>query len=227
MKRAQQQIENTSTKLNHDQIRYQRLSVFIKQLHQRLINRGYDLEPVDAQDIESYLTALSHNAQIRQLNQGIENIKQQLLDIDRLSQLIEDYDGLNKKLDQHLKSKAALEKSITEFDQQKAQLLQAKELCEAKLKQREAEYKLSLTMQSLEQHRAELIDGKPCPLCGSLEHPLADTEVLPLESATEALEVAKKVAHDSMLKLNDNAQKTAGLEAELRTIEQQITNVAE
>ena len=227
LKRAQQQIENTSTKLNQDQIRYQRLSVFIKQLHQRLINRGYDLEPVDAQDIESYLTALSHNAQIRQLNQGIENIKQQLLDIDRLSQLIEDYDGLNKKLDQHLKSKAALEKSITEFDQQKAQLLQAKELCEAKLKQREAEYKLSLTMQSLEQHRAELVDGKPCPLCGSLEHPLADTEVLPLESATEALEVAKKVAHDSMLKLNDNAQKTAGLEAELRTIEQQITNVAE
>ena len=32
---------------------------------------------------------------------------------------------------------------------------------------------LSRTIQSLEQHRHELQNGQPCPLCGALEHPFA------------------------------------------------------
>lgn len=40
-------------------------------------------------------------------------------------------------------------------------------------------------IRSLEEHRAHLLSGEPCPLCGSKEHPWSDPAVLPADDSLE------------------------------------------
>lgn len=42
-------------------------------------------------------------------------------------------------------------------------------------------------VRSLEGQRPHLVDGRPCPLCGALEHPYADPSAIPAEDVTEAM----------------------------------------
>lgn len=226
LKKLQNRLNIAAQELTKGQTRHQRLSDFVKQLYQRLIVRGYKLEPLLDQSITSYLTVLSHGSKITQLRQDIEGIKEQLRHLNTFNELSETYYELNKKLTQHLETKALISNSLIELDDQKKQLLQAHELCESKVNQRDAEYKLSLVMQSLEQHRAELVDGEPCPLCGAIEHPLAASDMPAAEDTLQLLNEARDAAKAAMDLINENNQEKAARETELRNIEQQLSSNA-
>ena len=62
--------------------------------------------------------------------------------------------------------------------------------------QKEKEYLARIA--ALEDHRAKLEDGKPCPLCGSTEHPFAEGNVPAPD------EIEQKI--ESLTKLNSNAE---------------------
>ncbi|NRS88864.1 exonuclease SbcC [Flavobacterium sp. 7E] len=93
---------------------------------------------------------------------------------------------------------------------------------------------------SLDEHRQELKDGKPCPLCGSETHPfaqeIATTLVNSLEenfqSLTKQLEGLQKVLLENEVKLqslqNINATETVTLDhriAEFKILENKITEL--
>jgi DNA repair protein SbcC/Rad50 len=67
-------------------------------------------------------------------------------------------------------------------------------------------------IEDLEDHRARLQDGKPCPLCGSTEHPFADGNV-PVPD-----EIEQKI--ESLTKLIDTADEQ---EADIKKLEQTET----
>jgi len=84
-----------------------------------------------------------------------------------------------------------------------------------------AEEKLFLQarVKSLEKEREHLLEGTPCPLCGSIDHPWCTGVAPVLDNAEQELDTHKK-AQDSLHKnIRQNEVKLAALDAEIRGIE--------
>lgn len=113
-----------------------------------------------------------------------------------------------------LKAHAANEEGfMLEVGRKQEQIQKASELMAAQQKNVD----LVRLVQSLEQHRHELVESQPCPLCGSLEHPYASSEnapSAPLSTATTALRKAEKqleklrqeLAHVEKLRTTNTAE---------------------
>ncbi len=72
---------------------------------------------------------------------------------------------------------------------------------------------------SLESHRARLVQGEPCPLCGSLEHPWHDgqapDDLAGREGALREAQAQRRVAEDER---NEADRGVAALQAKLQTL---------
>ena len=80
----------------------------------------------------------------------------------------------------------------------------------------EARWALQQRVRSLEAHRPHLTEGRPCPLCGALEHPYADPQNIPADEVTEAM-VAKSKAdiETDRKKINALTADESGLKQQL------------
>jgi exonuclease SbcC len=90
------------------------------------------------------------------------------------------------------------------------------EECTTHLRLRQDHYRLAEQQASFEEHRAQLHDGDPCPLCGSLDHPLAhqihEALTLPeLRKATEQAELALQQAQKHHTKTQTTTLETKAL----------------
>ncbi len=153
-----------------------------------------DLTRQDKTEIDRYLTDNQADAwlvggltgvqeQIRSLQAGEAEIRESLSDIGKCEA------SLNQ-----------VKTSITQLNQHKSNLLEKSEQADRQVEQQKSEYdkilggrllrELRADVQSLyreiglkekiaalEHHRMQLEDNKPCPLCGSLQHPYAEGNV--------------------------------------------------
>jgi exonuclease SbcC len=96
----------------------------------------------------------------------------------------------------------------------------ARGLVEARLTEARAALTQLRAARSLDAHRAALVDGEPCPLCGALEHPwgrgLPDEVVGPFEQRVQALEaeLAAAVATIAAASARADAAHRAQIQAE-------------
>ena len=84
------------------------------------------------------------------------------------------YDAKKESIESLTKSISSQEGKLAEAIKEEKQLKSKIELVEAKVKIAAVELEDWKSRKSLDQHRSELEEGKPCPLCGSENHPYSE-----------------------------------------------------
>ena len=228
-------LNNSTTELENHHTHYEQITTLIKQLCQRILEQGYSLGDLNlsslaqcstAEAIEKLFIHLKDNTEITKLNQLIDGLKDDLRDLEAIRDETQHYYDKNAKLGKHRASIKQFYDEINQHIAQRTRLEQEHKLHEAKVAQHEAEYKLAVTIKSLEEHRHDLADGSPCPLCGALEHPLIKGELSVPKISERDLEESKKTERAVLMMLNDNARQIAHLDAGAKAAEQQLSEDA-
>ncbi len=86
----------------------------------------------------------------------------------------------------------------------------------------ETEVSLRVRIHSLEEERCMLEDGRPCPLCGALEHPYAAGNVPPLDACRTALQRARRALEQTVSEMTALRLKQTGSAKDLRQAEERL-----
>ena len=154
-------------------------------------------------------------------------------EISKLQELIPNLNALNESLQKHEETKKnleALKAQEQETLQKQTKLSQAitsqkqdLEKQEQALSHQEEIVALKKQIASFEEQRRHLVQGKPCPLCGSLEHPFALPQNLQLSSDEEqALNNLKVQVKDLQEALKQNELTFATIETELKNTQKEL-----
>lgn len=228
-------LNKSTTELENHHARHEEVTTLIKQLCQRILDQGYSLGDLNqsslaqhstAEEIEKLLTILNKTTEITKLNQLIDSSKDDLRNLEAIRDETQRYYNKNTKLSKHQASIKRFNDEINQLITQRTRLEQEHKVHEAKVAQHEAEYKLAVTIKSLEERRHDLVDGNPCPLCGALEHPLVKGELIAPKISERDLEQSKKTEKAVLVMLNDNARQVAHLDAGAKAAEQQLAEDA-
>lgn len=228
LQKSLENLKNTEAQLNLDKATYQKTTALIIQACQRFEEKGFSLQadPVKA-DSSHLLSLLCNQAELSTLKNRHEQAQQAQTILEALSDLIKNYNHKSAEKSKSEQDKKTLSESLTKLNSKAEQFQQQLELSEAKLAQYEAEHKLALTRQSLEQHRSELIEGTPCPLCGALEHPWADSDSPGPDITQQYLTQAKQAHKAAQDKVNNNKLQITRHEADIQSLDQRLNEVAE
>ncbi len=136
-------------------------------------------------------------------------------------------------LNDNFPKKNSLQLQITEFQNSNVQLNTQKQFLNTQQTQVETTLKilkdnqlLQKSIAAFEQHRAELEDGKPCPLCGSNQHPFIVEKPSFSENKTEEeIKNTEKKITDIQKSISEIEKNIASNEANLKTFEKQISEI--
>ncbi len=91
----------------------------------------------------------------------------------------------------------------------------------------EIEVSLRARIHDLTRERRMLEDGRPCPLCGSLEHPYAVGNVPELDESRAALDRARRELEQAVERVNELRVKQAGVARDLGQAREQLDKWAQ
>lgn len=173
------------------------------------------------QQANTHQTLIELEAGFNQLLQGktLADWRQTLNDL-------RDRETLQNKLGEQIHSQLTARNRLTTLQNQQAQyqeeqgkLTHSIELhvtAQTRLEERaghlEERQTLLRTIQSLEEHRHQLQDGSPCPLCGSLEHPYASGNTPRQGETDEELRRTRQELKETQQQLAGFREQLAGLQ---------------
>jgi len=142
---------------------------------------------------------------LKQTGEIIDRLDKSYLTLDSLIKNLETLTAGHEKITDEIKS--CVEKKI---------------LLEGNIRNLEIHVALLNRIRNLEEERTRLEDGKPCPLCGAIDHPYAKGNVPELNKVEKELTDAKaefKRVYEKLSKLESGQAKT---EAEMRHTEKEV-----
>lgn len=145
-------------------------------------------------DINQLSTVQQHFAQFNQLAETYQSV---LAELSQYEAQLDDLKAIQLSLDKQLLS------AYDEVDE-----------WERVVEYRREVHRLQLKVASYEQHRAELHEGEPCPLCGALHHPYLLEGATPMVGESKrALDFAEKSLRTRQLRRSDllNKHNQAGV----------------
>jgi exonuclease SbcC len=124
-----------------------------------------------------------------------EHWQQQLQTLQRCLDSITQLQTLSMAIATHESNLNQTQKSYVTAREQFEQSKTTLEECASQHRLRQDHYRLAEQQASFEEHRSQLHEGDPCPLCGALEHPLAHQphETLTLPELRKALEKSELI----------------------------------
>ncbi len=170
--------------------------------------------------------AFSENTKI---NEEQEKIQLQLKEIRKAEKLEVEIQQLEKEVTKSKTEQEKNKKEIEGFPEKIKELARKLEMLNLQIETKEKEQKIALLQKKLEDYRKELEAEKPCPLCGSLEHPYA--EYLPekddkiktaLKKLQNELDTKKKELTQTETKLETALAKNQSLEKSILENESEI-----
>ncbi|WP_206486425.1 AAA family ATPase [Thalassotalea sp. G2M2-11] len=187
------------------------------QLHQQLHAK---LQPITelTQSIETLkhqqvalLNSLDCESE-NQVQEKMQTLVQQKHELSQLSNIAERIESLQKQQQQQQQTIVSQQEQQKVLETALAQCRAEYKQCRTTLQDVEIIVEQQKTIQSLEQHRAQLKQDQPCPLCGSVEHPLI-----------EQYQQASDDQH--LVRLNQLQQELRNLEAKGNQIKDELTQV--
>ncbi len=118
----------------------------------------------------------------------------------------------------------ALNQASAELESVKTTCDAARPGLEAALKNARAAHELAIAIESLESKRAQLADGKPCPLCGSHEHPYAKGNLPQKSDCQKAVDAAEDDLRRLEAKKDAAVDKRQSAEKQLKSKESAVAS---
>lgn len=145
------------------------ISVKDQKLNQENLNRWIDKH-------DSELTAIKNEWKEEILKNPEQKIELNTQQIQNLRIATEQGKQLNRNKEEYIrveKENQSITKRLDELPQQLISTSKDLKIIDLKLENLNQELKFRELSKSLEEHRSQLKDNEPCPLCGALEHPFA------------------------------------------------------
>ena len=180
---------------------------------------------ITADAIDSQISKLLHGVSITKTNQIIngffqlKNAWERLLDIKKK---ISEHEASIEKLENDIKQYIP---KIEELNAGKKRLESEKIEAEKKQEILEENVRLAAIVQSLEEHRKNLVEGKECPLCGSKDHPYCHGVEQTQPKNKRELEQAKKQTRKLQEELDNVNRELERTEAHKDHAEQSILDL--
>ncbi len=202
----------------------------LKELNSKKIESEKKLQDIEEKN-KVYRSYLNDNKEDELLEKQLELIKTKAEIFDSLRNKKEQDETELAELQQKLKTQndflkkqeeikeqlhkrfTELEKKITEIKEQYDKILSGKLLREYRTEKDNLlnERVYIKKIESLEQERKRLIDGKPCPLCGSIDHPFAEGNIPVLDETEKRIQA-----------INEIINKAEHFETEVSNLEKKI-----
>ena len=173
--------------------------------------------------VKDELTSLLPSADFEHLQDEISKLQELIPNLNALNESLQKHEEIEKNLETLKDQEQETLQKQTKLSQEITTQKQDLEKQEQALSHQEEMVALKKQIASFEEQRRHLVQGKPCPLCGSLEHPFALPQNLQLSSDEEqALANLKVQVKNLQETLKQNELTLATTETELKNTQKEL-----